>query len=567
MWFLLFQIFLLLLLAALMGAALAYWWMKSRYEDVTDTHELLLDRTAKLDEGAPPATREDLDPVQARLTDLEAAVTGFAIPEPDLGGVNERLQMIEAQLSGPNDDVDAIHAKLAEMHGALASVSSAVSGLQNADLAPVDARLAQLEARLDALAAQDVDLGPVHSGIALLEQAIAGLEFPETDLEPLSGRLIALESKIAGFSASLEGAQRSERETAASDLAALSNSVATNLGPVRERLERIEAEVARPNTDLELVQARLDGLDSALQRIAGGVSGLRNADLEPLQRELRALAGQVDAGRGRDVSTDLEALTSNIASLSGSVSALRATDLQGLEARLARLEASLGAVRSELQGATDLSRVDQRLASLQEALISLPQPDMSPVIHAVRAIDSRMDLGALENRLTAIEYGLAALHHMARSRPGPSAFSNGGASASFAATEARFAPVETAPAPTGAVRPPRGSDPINAARRQDDKANLLQSAAFGAADDLEQISGVGPMLRELLNEIGVYYYWQIAEWTADEVAWVDGQLMHFRGRIERDNWVGQAVNLAALPNAAKRPRAPGGAEPYPGPRP
>ena len=36
--FLLFKIFVLLCLAALMGAAFAWWWMRRRFVDVTDTH-------------------------------------------------------------------------------------------------------------------------------------------------------------------------------------------------------------------------------------------------------------------------------------------------------------------------------------------------------------------------------------------------------------------------------------------------------------------------------------------------------------------------------------------------
>ena len=37
MWFLLTQIFPLLLLAAVLGAVLAYWWLKNRQEDVTES--------------------------------------------------------------------------------------------------------------------------------------------------------------------------------------------------------------------------------------------------------------------------------------------------------------------------------------------------------------------------------------------------------------------------------------------------------------------------------------------------------------------------------------------------
>ena len=61
------------------------------------------------------------------------------------------------------------------------------------------------------------------------------------------------------------------------------------------------------------------------------------------------------------------------------------------------------------------------------------------------------------------------------------------------------------------------------------------------------------MLSELLNEIGVFYFWQVAEWTPRDVEWVDEKLEHFKGRIERDNWVGQARELARLPDSARRP--------------
>ena len=107
------------------------------------------------------------------------------------------------------------------------------------------------------------------------------------------------------------------------------------------------------------------------------------------------------------------------------------------------------------------------------------------------------------------------------------------------------------------MRPARDSDPINAARKADDRANLLAEPAFGQPDDLELIDGVGPILASLLNEIGVYYFWQVAEWTPDEIDWVGSKLKHFRGRIRRDDWVGHAREMATVSGAAKRPVAQG----------
>ena len=64
------------------------------------------------------------------------------------------------------------------------------------------------------------------------------------------------------------------------------------------------------------------------------------------------------------------------------------------------------------------------------------------------------------------------------------------------------------------------------------------------ADDLTKIDGVGPKLQELLNEMGVYTFEQIAAWTPENVAYVDARLK-FKGRIERDDWIGKATAFAA----------------------
>lgn len=76
-----------------------------------------------------------------------------------------------------------------------------------------------------------------------------------------------------------------------------------------------------------------------------------------------------------------------------------------------------------------------------------------------------------------------------------------------------------------------------------DKPALLAAPRDGKADNLKTIKGVGPKLEAALNEIGVYHFDQIANWTADEVAWVDENLIAFKGRVSRDNWVDQAKAL------------------------
>ncbi len=64
-----------------------------------------------------------------------------------------------------------------------------------------------------------------------------------------------------------------------------------------------------------------------------------------------------------------------------------------------------------------------------------------------------------------------------------------------------------------------------------------------APDDLKLISGIGPKLEKVLNGLGVWTWRQIADWGAEEIAWVDDEL-RFSGRIVRDDWKAQAQALA-----------------------
>ncbi len=73
----------------------------------------------------------------------------------------------------------------------------------------------------------------------------------------------------------------------------------------------------------------------------------------------------------------------------------------------------------------------------------------------------------------------------------------------------------------------------------------LDAAREGGADDLKLIKGVGPKLEGVLNGIGVFHFDQIAAWTEAEVAWADQNLVGFKGRVSRDNWMDQAKALAA----------------------
>lgn len=76
----------------------------------------------------------------------------------------------------------------------------------------------------------------------------------------------------------------------------------------------------------------------------------------------------------------------------------------------------------------------------------------------------------------------------------------------------------------------------------------LNFDSFGYADsddrdDLTQIYGIGPYIEQRLNGIGIYTYDQISRFKQEDIDTVTELIDFFPGRIERDNWVGQAEGL------------------------
>ena len=70
----------------------------------------------------------------------------------------------------------------------------------------------------------------------------------------------------------------------------------------------------------------------------------------------------------------------------------------------------------------------------------------------------------------------------------------------------------------------------------------LERPVEGAPDDLTLIGGIGPRIQDVLNSLGIYHYDQIAEWTLENIAWID-EYLNFHGRVKREGWVEQAAVL------------------------
>ncbi|GEQ86327.1 hypothetical protein ULMS_18350 [Patiriisocius marinistellae] len=63
---------------------------------------------------------------------------------------------------------------------------------------------------------------------------------------------------------------------------------------------------------------------------------------------------------------------------------------------------------------------------------------------------------------------------------------------------------------------------------------------------LTEINGIGPYIEEKLNEIGIYNFDQISRLQINDIRLITTLIDFFPGRIERDDWIGQAKALKAI---------------------
>jgi large subunit ribosomal protein L19 len=94
--------------------------------------------------------------------------------------------------------------------------------------------------------------------------------------------------------------------------------------------------------------------------------------------------------------------------------------------------------------------------------------------------------------------------------------------------------------------------------RTDARAKRL-NAAFkgfkkpkGASDDLTQIKSIDADLAGRLGGLGVIKFEQVANFSDDDIANVD-EALALHGRMEKDDWVGQARRLLAESTAGEVP--------------
>ncbi len=91
----------------------------------------------------------------------------------------------------------------------------------------------------------------------------------------------------------------------------------------------------------------------------------------------------------------------------------------------------------------------------------------------------------------------------------------------------------------------------------------ISAVAASEKDDLKKINGIGPFIEEKLNDLGIYTFQQVSQLDG-LLPVLTSAIEFFPGRIERDEWIGQADRLAFMKKSSSgRRRTVGSTEPIP----
>lgn len=349
----------------------------------------------------------------------------------------------------------------------------------------------------------------------------------------------------------LYAAQRKRKEEGVQAVGG-DETLQTELDERESRISSLGDELAAARSELEQLKSESSGngnvLETAGAAVAGAVAGavLSDGDSEELN-QLRDRNGWLEE-RVTALEADVSAAHSAEPVVTGNVEAA------GPETEKLRWQASYLRQRVD---ALETSAIAARAVAAPTTADALAQ---EPAANDGEAGESDEELARLRWRNRYLEGRLAYFEadeaQAAEAGADETEASEGEADDSAAEAvdetpepaaepEPEVAPV-AAPAATEEAAPAEDDvHPSEAmlAELEGVQPEQLEKPADGG-DDLTAITGVGPRIGEVLNELGIFTYAQIASWTAENETWIENHLS-FKGRVSRENWVEQAKALIA----------------------
>ncbi len=290
--------------------------------------------------------------------------------------------------------------------------------------------------------------------------------------------------------------------------------------------------IRRLKRELEVKQAALDAAQVEVTRLTDELN-LREADLRKAQFEAEEQRSKVTrlADEKTKLYNEVYGLNTEIEKLQNAPKVDNSATVIDLQTTLDRQNEQITALQTRNQ------ELENELAQLRNnPPLATPAPE--PATETIETVDYLAEFQSTQNalraRLEALEGKIGNLEtENTTLRTSIEALKTTDIIAPPAEMEIANIPVISTTQP----------EPVwNLGARQVPMPPPMETPTV-EGDDLTRIDGIGPFLAKQLNDANIYTYEQISQWNTGDMNAVTEQIRYFPGRIERENWVGQAAQL------------------------
>ena len=486
------------------GGLLSWYWSRRSIVE----RERLEAAVARLHEGQPQIATMLSEIRALKESPTFALRLPVIVPDDDRATIDvaTTLRAIDDRLSELETGLQALHqAEATKMKRTdatallerIATLEAAIAAIPKPDLSSITRRIDETQALVRAIEIPEpVDLKGVHRQLGAIQDTLQGIRIPEApDIKPLQKQIMTVQETVG------------------------------------------QIHIPDP-PDLKPLQKQVASVEGAVHKIHIPTPP-DPVDITPLRDKVGILAARVDAIR-IPPPPDLTPVLGKLSKVEDAIQAIKIpeppppTDVSPLVMSVRRLEQAV----AHLPPPPDLTSMKRKLSDIEERVATLPIPDpidLKPLQKQVSSVKEAIyDIRGSSQRPQDVapdEAGWAPLADDAAAPPEP--------------ILEQLTRVETMLSEALSRPAPATNHSAAPAARPESEPQLFESAEAGPADDLKQIVGIGPKLERLLNRLGVWYFWQIAQWTPEEINYIDRHLESFKGRIRRNDWVQQATELSA----------------------
>ncbi len=355
------------------------------------------------------------------------------------------------------------------------------------------------------------------------------------------------------------------------------NTLRTKYDELSAAMEMKEADLKKAHLEIEELTARVRQLEEEKGRLHGDIFAARQ-DLDKLNAEkdellikeqgyLTRLEDYDDQVLGLKTKNQALAVQADQDSNALNELAQLQSKYNALNHKLDQIEKEKLELNAQLQESVALSQSYVDYDDLKARLGTLTEENESLKIRLSESQNSSAEVDALNSQIEALKSSNHELtlrlsestsinesrddYEALKSKIGDLSEENADLKRRLAALTVQLDEAKSAPLAVA------NEDEEESKEEKASKAQASVKAALGSKikaatadekDDLKLINGVGPFIEKKLNNLGIYTFEQISQFDHELIEQVTDAIQFFPGRIERDDWVGQAKALLGQKN-------------------